>query len=249
MNTDNILTAHLRDLAERALKTGCAISHFIPITDAVNAPKISGVKNIIDGGCENAERVRVVFVNSDWGEYERDNLFGVLEIKWNKNDTLGHRDILGSVMSLGIERKVVGDIIITDDSAIIICLPEMSDYIIENITKIGRVGVTVTKATIADIPDKTVDLSIKRTTVASMRLDVIIGAAFNLSRTKVTGLIEIGRVSINHAECLKSEKIVDAGAIISAKGKGCFKIVNVGDMTRKGRIIVELGLYESVNKK
>ena len=67
-------------------------------------------------------------------------------------------------MSLGIERKVVGDIVVADNSAVIICLPEMADYITKNITKIGRVGVAVTKISIADIPDKTLDLSVKRTT-------------------------------------------------------------------------------------
>ena len=63
--TDNILIAHLRDLSERALKTGCAVSHFMPITEAVNVPKIAGVKIIIDGAYENAERVRAIFVNAE----------------------------------------------------------------------------------------------------------------------------------------------------------------------------------------
>ena len=247
LKKQDVLISHLQDLSERAEKTGCTVSAFLAlaeITDSIKSIKTSGVRYELDGGYEGAERIRVVFVNADWGEYDRADLFGVLRVHWREQDVIGHRDILGTLMSLGIERKVIGDIIVSESEAFVICLPEMVDYIIDNVTKIRNVGVTVENASLGEITVKTEDFTVKSTTVASKRLDVVTGAGFNMSRTKVTELITAGLVSINHVPCLQPEKPVDAGAIISVKGFGRVKVVNYGNLTRKGRIIIELGIYE-----
>jgi len=241
-----VLINHLRDLSERAAKTGCAASAFLAqteVTDIVNRAKSSGVRIELDGGHEAAERIRVIFVNTDWGEYDRVDLFSVLRISWRKQDELGHRDILGTIMSLGIERKVIGDIIVGDSEAFVICLPEMADYIKDNVTKIRRVGVVVESVSLDDISAKSEDLTVKSTTVASKRLDVVVGAGFNMSRTRVSELIAAGLVSLNHAPCLHPEKQVESGAIISVKGFGRVKVVAFGNTTRKGRIVIEFGIY------
>jgi RNA-binding protein YlmH len=241
-----ILINHLRDLSERAAKTGYTASVFLAQTEVssiANAVKTSGVRQELDGGHEGAERIRIIFVNADWGEHNHADLFGVLRISWRKQDELGHRDILGTLMSLGIERKVIGDIIVADSEAFVICLPEMADYIKDNVTKIRRFRVVVERVSLDDISTKTEDLTIKSTTVASKRLDVVVGAGFNMSRTKVAELIAAGLVSVNHVSYLHPEKQVESGAIISVKGFGRVKVVSFGNTTRKGRIVIEFGIY------
>jgi len=143
LKKQDVLISHLQDLSERAEKTGCTVSAFLAlaeITDSIKSIKTSGVRYELDGGYEGAERVRVAFVNADWGEYTRADLFGVLKIHWREQDTIGHRDILGTLMSLGVERKIVGDIIVGESEAFVICLPEMADYIVDNVTKIGKLS-------------------------------------------------------------------------------------------------------------
>jgi RNA-binding protein YlmH len=246
LKEQEILINHLCDLSEKAAKTGCTASAFLAqteIADVANCVKTSGVRIDLDGGHETAERIRIIFVNADWGEYDRADLFTVLRISWRKQDELGHRDILGTIMSLGIERKVIGDIIVADSEAFVICLPEMADYIKDNVTKIRRVGVAVERVSLDDIAAKTEDLTVKSTTVASKRLDVVVGAGFNMSRTRVAELIAAGLVSLNHVACLQPEKQVESGAIISVKGFGRVKVVAFGNTTRKGRIVVEFGIY------
>jgi RNA-binding protein YlmH len=246
LKKQEILVNHLRDLSERAAKTGCTASVFLAqteVADIVNRVKASGVRQEIDGGHEGAERARIIFVNADWGKCDRTDLFSVLRISWRKQDELGHRDILGTLMSLRIERKAIGDIIVNDSEAFVICLPEMADYIKDNVTKIRRVGVVVERVSLDDISAKTEDLTIKSTTVASKRLDVVVGAGFNMSRTRIAELIAAGLVSMNHVPCLHPEKQVESGAIISVKGFGRVKVVAFGNTTRKGRIVVEFGIY------
>lgn len=238
---------HMEDLANRAMKTGSAFSRFLTPAEAQNvAAHFSRRRELalsFDGGFDGAERVRAVFLNTDWGEYDRDALLAALKISYRKQDVLGHRDILGALMGLGIERDTVGDIMVEGPSAALICLPEISGYIIENLTKAGRVGLTVSRITLDELPVKTEDLCVKTDTVASLRFDALICAAFGLSRARAAEMISAGIVSLNHEPCLQSAREVEEGAVISVRGLGRARLLEVGGISRKGRIFVRIGLY------
>jgi len=242
-----MLLAHLQDLAGRAAKTGCEASRFLTPAQSQSACeyfKRGWATLSFEGGFEGAERTRAVFVNSDWGGYDREKLLSALKIRYRPQDSLSHRDVLGSLMALGIERDVVGDIVCEDGTAALICLPEMEGYIAENLDKVGRVGVTVSKIAFCELPAKQENLIIKTDTVASLRLDVVLCAAFDLPRTKASELIAAGRVSLKHQLCLQPAKELDEGALLSVRGLGRAKLLEVGGLSKKGRMFVQIGLYE-----
>ena len=250
MDKLGILLAHMEDIARKAVKTGCAASRFLTPAEAQGVSerfKNNGsVSVFFDGGISEAERVRAVFLNPDWGTLNRSELFCALKIEWRAKDTLTHRDILGALMSLGIKRDTLGDLVCEGHSASLICLPELAGYIAESISKAGRVGVIVSQISLNELPSKREDLVVKTDSVASLRLDVVLCSAFGLSRSKALELLAAGRVSLNHKQCLQPAKEVEEGALLSVRGLGRVKLLEVGGMSRKGKLFVRLGLYGKV---
>ena len=246
MEQKDYMIGHMEDLADKAVKAGCTASRFLTPAEAQRVAeyfKHRRVKLLFDGGFDNAERVRAVFLNSEWGDYDKENLFSALRIEYRPQDTLGHRDVLGALMALGIERDTIGDIVSEDNSATLICLPDMSKFIAENLAKAGRVGVKITEISLDEIPKREEELNVKTDTVASLRLDAVLSAAFGLSRSKTSELISAGRVSLDHLLCQQPAKELTEGALISVRGLGRAKLLEVGGVSRKGRIFVRIGLY------
>jgi len=243
----NVLIAHMDDLANKAVKTGFTASKFLTPAEAQsiteNFTRRHDIDLTPDGGYEGAERIRMVFTNPDWGSYNREDLFSALKIVHRPQDSLGHRDILGALMALGIERETIGDIIIDEQLTTFVCLPELSTYITGNISKAGRVGIKISEIALNELPARKEELTIKTGTVASMRLDAILSVAFKLSRSKVADLIVAGRVSLNHQVCLQAGKGISEQALLSVRGLGRAKLLEVGGATKKGRIFIKIGLY------
>ena len=247
MNQLDLLFAHMEDIAGRAIKTGCAASRFLTPAEALSVKEYfkrnRHVSVSFDGGIKGAERVRAVFACPDWGAQDRDGLFAALKIEWRSQDSLTHRDILGALMALGIERDTLGDIVCEEHRATLICLPELRGYIAGNLSKAGRVGVAVSEISLAELPAKRENLAAKTGSVASLRLDAVLCAAFGLSRARASELISAGRVNLDHKQCLQPAKEINEGALLSVRGLGRVKLLEVGGMSRKGRIFVRLGLY------
>ena len=250
MNENDILIAHMNDLAGRAVRTGFAASKFLTpaesqsVTEYFTHRKDAALS--FDGGFEGAERTRAVFTNPDWGEYKRAGLFAALRIAHSPQYALCHRDILGALMSLGIERESIGDIVVGDESAAFVSLPELGGYIIENLTKAGRVGLKVFAIGLGELPAREEKLTLKSDTVASLRLDAVLSSAFDMSRSNAAELIATGRVSLNHQVCLRADKEVAVGAILSARGLGRAKLTEAGGVSRKGRIFIQIGIYGGI---
>jgi RNA-binding protein YlmH len=244
---NDILIARMSDLASRAVRTGLAASKFLTPTESqsvsMHFSRRKDATLIVDGGFEGAERARAVFTNPDWGEYERTALFTALKVVHRPQDTLSHRDILGALMALGIERETIGDIIVDEAVAAFICLPELGGYIVENFTKAGRVGLEVSVIGLDELPVREEELTMKTDTVASLRLDAVLSAAFGISRTKAAELITAGRVNLNFQECLRTDKEVAMDSLLSVRGLGRAKLLEIGGLSRKGRSFIKIGIY------
>ena len=247
MDSNDMLIARMNDLANKATKSGYAASKFLTPAEAQSVTEYftrrRDVVLTFDGGFEGAERTRAVFTNTDWGEFDRAELLAALKITHRPQDTLGHRDILGALMALGIERETIGDIIIDEGLAALVCLPELSGYITENFTKAGRVGFELSQTSLDELLAREEELTIKTDTVASLRLDAVVSSAFGISRTKAAELIVAGRVSLNHQICEKADKEVGENALLSIRGLGRTKLLEVGGVSRKGRMFIKIGIY------
>ena len=157
-----------------------------------------------------------------------------------------HRDFLGSILGLGLERDVVGDIVLSEGEkteATVICDASIADYIAANLIKVGRDTVKVKKVQLDEsfLPERKF-LPI-RDTVASARLDCIVAAVCSLSRERAREAVVSGLVELNFAPEERPDRTVTAPATLSVRGYGKFKINSVSDVTRKGRFRLDAEKY------
>lgn len=192
------------------------------------------------GGYEGAGRV----ILGCFPEWDSEKHFPITPItfKYRRQDTLTHRDVLGSLMALGLKRETVGDILIEEGRAVVFVTEENAEFIMSQISKIGRVGVTSQEGFSEPLPQAgaMVEASV---TVASNRLDCVVAALIGASRNKAAEIIEQSLVSVNSVTVEKTTLKVSDGDIISVRKKGKFKIESQGEKTRKDRIILKFKKY------
>jgi RNA-binding protein YlmH len=243
------LAAHMDDLARRASKTGMAFSKFL--TPAEKQPvgqHFAGRQDVLlklDGGYIGAEREIAVFTHPEFGIYHTDDCLSALKLKYRLQDPVSHRDVLGSLMALGIERAVIGDILCESGQTAVICLKSMADYLTEHLQKIGRVGVEVSAMTFSDLPEKHEELTVKTATVASLRLDAVLCAIFRISRGRASELIATQKIRLNHMPATDPSKQLQEGALLSVKGMGRALLISKDGFSKKGRIFIKFGLYSA----
>lgn len=191
------------------------------------------------GGYENSER-KVLCLDY----YDDDPVYPIsaLEFKFRQADKLTHRDFLGALMSLGIERETVGDILVEDGRCVVFVKTEIADYIKSQISKIGRAGVRVSDADVSSLPKGRGEEE-KSVIVSSLRLDNIVAAISGASREKTKNLILSGNVTLNFFECTNISKSVCEGDVLTVRGKGKFKINGVMGETKKHRIRISIIHY------
>ncbi len=244
-----VLFAHILDLALRSKSKNIVVSgNFISEADAYIASDMicaaGDYSFILFGGYPDAERKCPVFIpdyfNSD--DILREPSLADIsfaEISVSKFDSdkaeFSHRDCLGALMALGIEREMIGDILTSGNSAIIILKTQIADFVKENLDGIGRYKVSVILSDKAEITKKE-DFEFFSNTVASMRLDGVIASVFKLSRGGAAEAIERGLVTVNGVTTMKTDSNVSEGSRISFRGKGRVIIEQVQGLSKKGRI-------------
>ena len=243
---DPILTARMNDIAGQAVKKGAAHSKFITSSEAATVRRAYQNRGDVilsfEGGFADAERVIAVFVNAEWGRYQREDIIAALAITCRGQDRLSHRDILGAVLGLGIERSVLGDIYIGEPSYLI-CLKDIAGFILDGLKQAGRVSLTVEKAPLSGLPSISHKLKERTDTVASLRLDAVVASMFNLSRGVSAEYIRQGRVQLSHNLCEDISRPVSVNDIISIRGLGRGKLLELGGQSKKGRIWIKFGIY------
>ncbi len=245
MQTD-LLKARVADLAEISRKSGAP--RFMGFLTPEEAEFVKGFnfKNIefsFFGGYESAERVYLCTHSTDIHIKHSAYPIDVLSVTFRQSDTLTHRDFLGSLMSKGIKRETVGDILVENGRAVMFVSRDISKYIFEQTDRIGKVGVKIEKGYLLPLPvgNKKVAAS---STVVSLRLDCVVAALTNLSRDKSNKMISDGYVSVNSIVTDKSTKTVAAGDKITVRGYGKFTVISADGVTRKGRTVLLFEKYK-----
>ncbi|MCI9226353.1 MAG: hypothetical protein HFE91_12995 [Acutalibacter sp.] len=195
------------------------------------------------GGYEEAERVMAGFF-PDYMEPSADSFpLTALTFKYRFGDKLGHRDFLGAFMQLGIERSVVGDILVGEGRTVAFIRQEMERYFLDNLRKIGRMGVKIAVGCEEPLPSirEYKDIS---GVVASDRLDCIAALLCRTSREKAARLITSGAVMVDHQEVLSVDRRLEEGDVISVRGHGKFVLDSFGPLTGKGRLTVKCRKYQ-----
>ena len=243
------LIRRAEDLAAQCEKRG-SVTNTLFLTPAEGAAlerwaAHAGVRCLLHGGYEGADR-RVGFFLPDWmpdtdlvlAEHicaaEAVAAFGAP----------GHRDWLGAVLSLGIGREWLGDILIDGSRAVLLCLPSVQKHLLLNLEKVGRCGVKLRPFPLSEItaPEKAMEERVF--SVQSARLDAVCAGTFRLSRSAAAQAIAAGLLSLNYEVCLKTDAIVREGDILSLRGKGKAAVLDAGSReSKKGRLFIKIGLY------
>ena len=157
-------------------------------------------------------------------------------------EELSHRDYLGAVMNLGIERCKLGDILIEDGKAILFAKEELAGYIMEHLTRIRH---TTVRTSILPAFEDSYEPRYEelKGTVASVRLDTVLSLAYPLSRSKVTGLIEGARVFVNGNLVTSNGYRLKEGDILSVRKMGRIGYNGILSETKKGRYMVSIRKY------
>lgn len=192
---------------------------------------------LLYGGYEDSER-KILGVFYDEPDAESFPL-SAIEFKYRACDKLSHRDFLGSLMGLGIERDTVGDILVSEGRAIVFVKTDIKNYITSQIFKIGRVGVTIKDADLCNLPQGKRKEE-KQLTVSSLRLDNIVAAVCNLSRERTSGIILSGNVNVNYDLCQNVSRKMTEGDVFSVRGYGKFILNSINGETKKGRLRVSV---------
>ncbi|MDR2753665.1 MAG: hypothetical protein LBB50_05100, partial [Oscillospiraceae bacterium] len=192
---------HLRDLQRR----GGAGTFLTPV-QAAQAQRVFGNAVTLNGGFAQAERVVPVF-----GAHARDCYIAAIKLTFRAQDCIGHRDVLGAALALGLERGVLGDILTGQGEAWLVCLPRAACFLCENLTKVGKVGVKATQIPLKELPVPAKNSREIRGTVPSLRLDAVLSEAFALSRGKAEEALRARLVRLNHKELSSGTRQLRAG--------------------------------------
>lgn len=250
MNEDQILKGRLLDLAKRAYQQNIyTYSQFLSaaelsLIDDIRSD-ISYIHYEIFGGNTLCERQIIGFGSEE--EFGYSGQFPITVIKVSPliekfSDALNHRDFLGALMHLGIERDTLGDILIKDKTAYIFCLDSIADYICKELTKVKHTTVKC-EITSLDIPALAPTLVDEEFPVTSPRLDSIIANLLKCSRSEALSLFEEKRVLLNGRITGRNSMTLKDGDIFSVRGHGKFIFVETGGTTKKGKIYVHIKRY------
>ena len=196
------------------------------------------------GGYDNAERQMVAFhpdaLAFTW-EYPIDCLkIEPKAIKFSEN--LSHRDYMGALLNLGVDRSVIGDIIVQEKAAWFFCQSKMTEFFLENLCRVRHTNILITKVNDPEeFPHP--NLESINGTCASVRLDSLIALAFKASRSSMVSYIESGQVFVNGKLITSNGYEPKEGDIVSVRGKGRFIFDGVSHQTKKGRCGVHILLY------
>lgn len=245
---DELLKKRVMELRKRALFGGYAVfTDFLACSEIQCAKTVtSGSSHMFYGGSQDAERVMLGIAPEGVELLPEEFPIRCMKISPKNakfSEHLTHRDILGSVLGLGIERGVVGDIYFKDADAYVFCHEKIMPFLLEHLTQVRHTKVSCTEVSLAKETFQREFQEFVRS-VAALRLDAVAAAAFNVSRNTAAADIASGRLFLNGRETLSPSVTIKEEDVISYRGIGKARLKSVGALTRKGRISVTFEKYK-----
>lgn len=267
MNEDKLLLGRIKDLARRSYE-----GNYVTNTDFLSASElyevnalcageglmtgrnqIEGVDFVIYGGPEEAERALICFLPSFMSEEEflasereqGDIISTILIEPVNRKfaDELSHRDFLGALMNLGIERNRIGDIRSERTRGYVFVLKEVAGLICDELCRIKHTSVTCREVPVSDC-DIVPEFCPVSGTVSSNRLDAILSLVYKLSRSKTAELVKSERVFVDGKPIVSPGYDLKDGERVSVRGFGKFEYKGESGVSRKGRLMVSIKKYK-----
>ena len=254
MEKNDIFEKRMTELSKKAYyKDILTYSDFLDLNEQSKLSCLSfqntGITVKTFGGYESAERQMAAFVPDAFSYACKPeelaypiSCLRIQPLNQKFAEALTHRDYLGAILNLGVERSKVGDILVSQEGAYIFCHASMEAFFLDEITRIRHTSVKVTPVYSKEELPKPRREEISGT-VASPRLDSIIALAFHTSRSSMISYIEGGKVFVNGKNVVSNGYSLKDGDIISVRGKGKFQFGTIKNITKKNRYQVVLYKY------
>ena len=227
----------------------------IELTDFLDPSEINSAEEVLKkyrneigfsfyGGPEYSERKRLLIFPCGCNILSKDFEISVIQATAPKlQKEIGHRDVLGAIIGLGIKREKLGDIFIIPEGAAVIAETSIARFIADNfpIIKNNSFYTEIMDADIYAFPE--ISLTEKVINVASFRLDGLLAKAYNLSRTSSQEYISSGKVKVNHRIVEKTDYQLNPGDLVSVRTKGRFMIKEELGRTKKDNLRIKLDIY------
>ncbi len=236
----------LRELAERAWNRG--IPCWTDFLDLSEQTVLRRIRNTLPpaeirlfGGAEGCERRMAGFGVTE------EMPFPIACVRISPSgakfaDAPGHRDVLGSLMSLGFERSLLGDIVLREKEAWVFCAERIAPFIVDNLLSVRRTSVVC--ETVSAPPEGELFRTERRVIqVASERMDALVAHAFHLSRGNAQSLFAAGKVFLDGAECASTDASPESGQIVSVRGLGRFRFLGAETVSKKGKMNTVIEMY------
>lgn len=244
------LYARLDDLCDMAAGGELGVSDFLSPRELHYAESYlgrRGNKFFSFGGYRDAERKRIYVLPdymweiadlSELDSYGYSVSISALDVSSAGYRKLSHRDYLGSVLGLGVERTVVGDILVIGEdgaSAVIFCDEPLASFFCSELNKVANEKVRCRSLELDKVVVPERRMATINDTVASPRVDCVVGALCSFSREKARAAVVAGIVEVDFEIEERPDHTVKAPCIISVRGIGRFRVNSVEDKTKKGR--------------
>ena len=246
-NPDEILHRFL-DLANQADRKGIVLfSNFLNMYEINLLHQNENLfynRFSLYGGYQEAERQMVAF-QPDALYYNWEYPISCVQVEPLNHrfyEDLSHRDILGALMHLGIDRSLIGDILIKDKSAYIFCVEKMADFIIKELYKIKHTQVMTQFIKPVDLHIE-MQYRIEEGFIASNRLDAFVAQACKLSRAQAAQFILGENVFINGALVTNHNQGLAEGDLLALRGYGKLRFEAFLNTTKKGRLHIRYAWY------
>ena len=207
--------------------------------------ELRGIKYEVFGGAEGAERVVIRFGSEEDIGYSLPFPISVIKAEPTSQkyaDKLTHRDFLGAILNLGIERDTLGDIVIIDNVGYIFALEDIAPYIAESLDRVKRTDVRA--SLVSEIPEGDLYRTEQRNVqISSERLDAIVAKVFSLSRENAQLLFKKRLVFADGREIESTSYTPKENEKISVRGHGRFIYLGKRSLTKKGKLNVAVDLY------
>lgn len=245
-----LLKKRFAELSQRAYRTG-AYTYSAFLSPAEQALLLSMKKQLggdsfcLWGGARDCERRMAAFGGGE--EYESGIQWPIACLLISPRgvkfaEAMGHRDYLGALMSLGIERGVLGDIVVRTEGAYLFCGNSIAKFICDNLEQIKHTAVCCKSC--EALPEGKMYTRLPETVqVNAPRADALISRAYKLSREGSLELFRAKKVFINSASCENNSRMLEDGDIVSVRGYGRFAFCGVKSISKKGKLNISIEKY------
>ena len=245
MSENEVTLRHLLDLCRKSEKTGVwQYSGFLSPAeqdDFLRSREAAGFSFRLDGGYENAER-RILAAGNEAEAGQPELPVSVIAVRPKSEkyaEELSHRDYLGAILGLGIERSLIGDILVREKRAWFFCLSSAAEMLVTALSQVRRTTVTAEIAG-ADVPELQPRFAPMRMNIASERLDAVVASFAGLSRGQADRLFAAGKVFVNGRMVTDRSIRLKQGDKLSVRGTGKAVYEGIEYETKKSRLMVRL---------